>query len=614
MPWVGRRKGAGRTAPPIDLHATCLAQIVRIVSFISFAFVLALGTGFGSGPFLCPGFGFGFGCGFGFGLGLRALPPVVLGVQPALAAETRLAPEMLLAGDRAWEDLARLEATGALPVGLTALRPVPRWVAARWVVEMRDAPAAQVDAAALARLEREFAREIRRLGFVSQARETPPALRLADEDADASAGETRLAGEEREAGVLDGARSELRAGPTAAVQARASGGEARFGDSTRAGLYSVLLLGSAAAFQGELWIGEVERGREIGDPLVAHTDVLYFSEEAGAAVGLDSFRLRLARGRHHWGAGRSESLLLDRLAPPLDFLEWAVDLPRGIRFVSWSGTLGARDERGIAAHRLEVPFGDGLRLALSEGVRFTGGLDHPLYLLGIFPYTLVQRFDEQDARDPEDEDRQRNNVLLDLELMARPRPGSVVTLEFLADDIATEEADSPARLAGRLGAGIAPRVLGAPLELRLEGTKVSRYTYAVFYRDVCECDWIQQGRAIGDPDGPDQEALRLWAGRAIGRDHEVALSAIWANRGASPLGEAWVPGGPGQEGLTSEALHVSSPVERERGMAGSWRWMPRDNIWIETIASVSRFRNAGNRPGGETETAWRLELRAAARY
>jgi hypothetical protein len=470
---------------------------------------------------------------------------------------------------------------------------------ASWIADAGEHP--QADGASLRRLKRAFARELRRIGSPDRFEETGPFLRLRGDS---------LPGDR----ALDGTDVELRAGPTLSFQAHARDTDLRLGDSTRAGLYGVVLFRKTAALQGELFIGEIEDGRRIGDPLIKGTDILYFAEEIGAIASTGNFHLRLARGRHHWGHGSGPALLLDRSAAPLNSLEWGLGLPGGIRFRSWVGTLNWFEERGIAAHRLELPLGSDLRIAISEGVRFHGRLDHPLYLLGLMPYTLVQRFDEQDTAIDSLRMLQRNNILAMIDLIWRPRPGALAYTEILVDDIPAETADAPARIGGRLGLALLPIVSGVPLEVRLEGTKIGRYTYAVEYGGGCECDWIHQDRALGDPSGPDQEAIRLWVGRSLGRDHHLELFMLYANRGGGTLGEAWIGQESDLSGLTRRALTVSPPVTRTRRISLSWDWTPRDNLRFELVGGGTFSRSGEARPGNRwrghfdlsSRLSWRL--------
>lgn len=535
---------------------------------------------------------------------LTATVLAAIAVAGAIATVARcapaqpIAPEMLDPGDSSWEDLWRLELSGALPAGATNLRPIPRGEAASWIAEAARDP--RTPAASLARLQRWFARELRRNGTPVADRETPAALRLTGDPEEGDM-------------TLDGARSELRIGPTLSLQARAGDGDAEFGDSTRAGLYGVLLYGSHAAIQGELFVGEIEDGSEIGDPLIAGTDILYFSESVGAAFATRDLRLRLARGRHRWGPAPGSSLLLDGAAAPVNFFEWNLRLPARIRFQSWTGSLNMSEERGIAAHRLDIPFGRNLAIGLAEGVRYTGGPGHPLYLLGLLPYTLVQRLDEQDSADPATRDEQRNNVLAAMDVVWRPRTGWLVYSEALIDDLPAATADAPARIGARLGVTSLIEIAGVPVEMGLEGTKVGQYVYSVDYENGCECDWAHQGEPLGEPNGPDREALSAWAGRSLGRNHRLEMRALIANKGAGRLGDAWSSEDEGSDHPTRDALHVSPPVERRHAVGLRWRWDPRDNLFMDVGATYARIQNAGNQSSDGTDDRFGIELRAGWR-
>ncbi len=505
----------------------------------------------------------------------------------------KLAPESLDPGDPVWEELWRLEVAGDLPAGLTAMRSATRGEAAAWVaaVDVRSVR----DSHSLARARRLLARELRRLGAFSPEQETAPALLL-------------RGGAWGDSLALDGVRSELRAGPSLAIQARAEdGGESDLGDSTRAGVYGTLAIGRSAVLTGEIFVGELEDGRRFGDPLIHGTDILYYSERVEAAFAAREIGARIARGRHHWGVGPGQSLLLDGRAAPLGFFEWSCDLPAGMRFRSWTGSLDAAEQLGIAAHRLEVPLMRDLRVSLSEAVRYEGGPDRLLYLLGLVPYTLVQRFDWQDAGEGADRERLRNNVLADLEIVWRPRVGHLTHAEILVDDLPAASSDAPARVAGRFGHAIHFTAGGQPCDVRIEGTKVGRYVYSVDYGDGCSCDWIHQDRSIGYPGGPDQERIDLEAGLSWNREHRMSLRGVWSNVGAGRLGEAWHGQETGDD-LTSRALRVSGPVTRERGLGGVWSYQPRDNLAVEVEAIARWIKDPA--AGGTYEPSARAEIRA----
>jgi len=512
----------------------------------------------------------------------------LFGLLAAGARGDRLAPEILNAGDAAWEDLYLLELSGAMPAGISSMRPIPRGEAARWIAgASRAGPVASAASEIpFARLDRRFSRELRRLGERPRHRETPPAILLAERP------------HPQNSLALDGASSELRLGGAFSLHGRSRDGLQTIGDSTRAGIYGVFLLGRTVALQGEIFVGKIREGRSFGDPLVAGTDILYFLDEASAAVAADGFWARLARGRHRWGPGWGSALLLDGASAPINFLEYDLSLPAGIRFRSFSGSLNVAEERGIAAHRLEVPLGPDLRVAIFEGVRFYGGFDHPLYLLGLLPYTLVQRLDWQDSAVDSLRMRQRNNVLAGADVCWRPAARSLAYAELLVDDLPAASGKAPARVGFRIGVAFMPSVGGAPIDVGLEAAKISRYAYGVYYGHDGDLGWIHQGRGIGERDGPDQEAIRLRLGRYAGRDLRIEIGLLYANRGAGDLGEAWSESLAAVTSPTRRALTVSGPVERERGASLRWSWDPRDNVSVSLLTRGSLVRHPGNRPGG----------------
>ena len=65
--------------------------------------------------------------------------------------------------------------------------------------------------------------------------------------------------------------------------------------------------------------------------------------------------------------------------------------------------------------------------------------------------------------------------------------------ELLLDDLATETADMPHRMAWQAGAAIGFRAGRWPAELTLEHTKVFRFTYSVSY----DRNYIFSGRPLG---------------------------------------------------------------------------------------------------------------------
>lgn len=495
-------------------------------------------------------------------------------------------PEMLGSTDPAWGDFLRLEIEGALPAGISSARPVTRAEAAAWVRMAAESGAA--DPVLLARLRRSFARELRRAGGGSARRETPALVRLASFPPDSS-------------GPLDGAEAELRAGIDARLALRGPFDRIEAGDSTRAGIYAVFVHERWLAMQGDLYVADLEGGRSYADPLVKDTDLVYMLDEAGITAEHGALRARVARTRHRWGPGAWSPLLLGSDAQPVNAVEWQADLPRGIRARAWTGSLNALEQRGVAAHRIEIPLARTLRIALSEGARFRGGIDQSLYLMGVIPYTLVQRLEWKSLASDSLKMAERNNVLATLEAVYAPGRRMQTWIELLVDDIPATSGNSPARLGGRLGWAIAATLGGRRVDASLEGMKIGRYTYAVYYGE----DWVHEDRPLGHVLGADVEAWRLDVGCDLSVDHRVEAGFVWINDGAGSLGESWPENPPAQEHPTRTALTVAGPVTRIREGALRWSFAPRDNSSLGVGVTLRR---------ADGETQGRLTLDARVRY
>ncbi len=400
-------------------------------------------------------------------------------------------------------------------------------------------------------------------------------------------------GASRRPGVLiherDGDR-ELLAGLYARLRPVLTDGEyGDWTDSTRAGLRAVLLLGTRAVFSGGLFAAEVPRGRSFADPLVAGTDLILHEEQMTLSARALGLRLRLGRDRHRWGPGRTGTLLLSDAGQPFNFCEYRVRLGARLSFIALTGATSLHQKRYLAAHRLTwTPRGD-LSIGLAEGARYQANDPHVLYASGIVPYTLVERFDFQDNLDQSDRGLQRNNTLWSCDVAWRPRPGWLLYGELLADDIGTEDAETPSRGAYQAGVLYAPRWRGWDWTLGLEHTRVSRFTYAVYYQEQCRCDWEHQHEPLGYREGPDVAATSArcavdlspqWGGR-IWLDH--------LSRGEGRLGDAWFPSStgcePGPQCGAASAWVLGGDVRRAwaLGLAVAYRPAPivRASVWGE---------------------------------
>jgi len=378
----------------------------------------------------------------------------------------------------------------------------------------------------------------------------------------------------------------------------AEGGEAAWTDSSRVGIRGIFTHGSSLVVRAGLFAAEVSEGRRFADPLMAGTDLILHEEEMTISARILGARIRAGRDRHRWGPGISGTLLLSDDGEPFDFAEYQVRMGEHLRFLALTGITSTHQRRYLSAHRLTWTPRPDLSLSFSEGARFQSESPPLLYATGIVPYTLVERMDLQDNLADSTREESRNNVLWSLDVCWRPRPGWLLYAEVLADDIGTETGEAPNRGGLQLGGSMAPRWRGWDWTLGAEFTRISNYTYSVYYQSACLCDWEHQGEAVGYALGCDVASLLCRC--------TVDWSDTWGARtwvrhvaqGEGEIGRPWSPSstgcGDGADCGEVRAWSLSGVVERRWAGGFEIRCRPhrlaRGGIWIE----VGRVENGGH--------------------
>jgi hypothetical protein len=457
----------------------------------------------------------------------------------------------------AYDDLTALWNRGLVDSLNVATRPWSRVEIARALA--RVAGGDRGDPVFL-RLERQFARELAAIGAEAPA-ETPPLLSLRDGDS--------------EARLVVGADGRAAGTPP---------GDARFAPGS-----GVFLRGRAWLAPGGFVLAEVRAQRTgldrgIGDSLVKNRDFYLDTGEAYVTVSPAGFEMLFGLAETRWGPGRTGTLLLSDAADPFAVLRLRRKFAGRLELSLFHGTLVQSDNRHVAMHRLSLRVSPALTLGFAEAARYDARSPELLYLLNLVPYTLVERFSQKHAELPP-EISQRNNVMMAADVTWRFRRDASLWAEFLLDDLATETADMPHRMAWQAGAALSFRLGRWPAEAMLEHTKVFRFTYAVSY----DRDYIFSGRPLGYADGPDAEryALRLRADPA--EAWTVALDAGLLRRGEGFLGEFWDAGNP-LEPWSGASL--TGTVESAARVTPSAAWTPRDNVRVRAGAGVVHVRNA----------------------
>jgi hypothetical protein len=406
-----------------------------------------------------------------------------------------------------------------------------------------------------------------------------------------------------------------------------SGNRAAWTDSSRLGFRAVFCAGSSIVISTGLFLAQVEEGRSFADPLIAGTDFILHEEEATISARVGPFRLRAGRDRHRWGPGVSGSLLLCDTGAPFNFMEYQLRLGDRVRFLALTGVTSrhaaAYDQsanphtlRYLSAHRLMWNITPDLSVSFSEGARYQAGAPHVLYMVGFVPYTLVERLDIQDEPSDSTDNYLRNNVLWSVDCSWRPTPGCVLYGELLADDIATTSSEMPTRGGFQVGFTLAPRWQGWDWTVGAEFTKVSNYTYSVYYQDLCQCDWDHQGGGLGYGLGPDVEDLLLrclvdpalrWGGGAWLRV---------TSKGEGAIGKPWKPVSTGCSPCCDpdcgevSAWDLSGVVERTVALGVEARYRPAGWCWGGASYEVRRVTHAAHcaEAGPCTESTLRIFL------
>lgn len=493
----------------------------------------------------------------------RPLPAcwiLVLAVAAAAVPAPRAAAEpveYLPPSHWAYDDLLALWNRGVVDSLNVTARPWSRIEIARALSHVADRDRSDP---VFVRLERQFARELARVGADGPA-ETAPLLSLHDGDS--------------EMRVTVGAAGEAAGTPP---------GDAQLVPGT-----GIFVRARAYLVPGGFLLADLRAQRtgvdhSIGDSIVKNKDFYLDTGEAYFTVAPGGFEVLFGLAKTRWGPGRTGTLLLSDAPDPFAVLRLRKRFAGRLELDTFHGTLVQSDNRHVAMHRLSVRVAPTLTLGWAEAARYDARAPELLYVLNLVPYTLLERF-SQKYRELEPEIVQRNNVMMAGDLTWRFRENASVWAEFLLDDLATETADMPHRMAWQAGAAVGFRVGRVPAEIVLEHTKVFRFTYAVGY----DRNYIFADRPLGYADGPDRErwTLRLRADPAAA--WTLGLEVDLLRRGEGFLGEFWDPAFPLEpwSGAT-----LTGTVESEIRATPSVAWTPRDNVRLHAGAGLRHARNA----------------------
>ena len=353
----------------------------------------------------------------------------------------------------------------------------------------------------------------------------------------------------------------------------------------------------------DLVAGYQDSARSFADPIFLDTDITTFTSEIylGYTGSGGRWNVQVGRSRWHWGPGEEASLLLSKTAPAITGLAFHVRLePLRADLTALSATLRSSAGEQLAAHRIEWQPADGVRVGIAEAARYRASGWHPLYVVGLIPYQLVQRLQLQD--EPGAIPALRNNVIVAADASWRVAPGTRIYGEYLLDDMHfIRLVTIPNKYAYQVGwEGVAP-AFGARATWGIELTRVTRFVYTSSFGR----DFSVQGQPLGFPFAPDARRLRVRVGWDPAAAWQLIAVGTETLRGENTLQEPFLPGTP-----TVDAARFEGVVTRTREIETGVRWWPAGGIDLEARAGYQWVEHAAHLPGVDTESpSARLALR-----
>ncbi len=490
------------------------------------------------------------------------------------ASSATAAPLKYLPPDHpAYADLENLWTRGVLDSLNLSVRPWSRFEIASSLARARRQSRPGSADLVLRRMFREFALEMEWLDEDAPYRETPPRL------------------------TLEEPGTSLRVLTGVSLSASGEGIDDLGFDPGSMGFVECEVFAEPGFYAtAELLARRMEPGRLVQDTLVKNANLLLHSEEGYFSIASRHFDVLLGYTKTRWGPGRSGTLMLSDAAPPYGVLRAERTIAGKLELNALSGVLSQPDGHYMAAHRATLRLTPNLSFGVSETVRYDSEAPGYLYAVNLIPYTIVHKIQAMDGENG-GSIIIRNNVMMGADVNWRIRPGWRVYSELLVDDLASETATMPNRLAGQIGVHHARLMAGQPASLLFEFTKVLRYTYATFY----DRDFILDDRPLGYAGGPDTERLCGAVSVDTGVDWSWSALLDIRRQGRGFLGESWSTD---NEQKPWSTVDLAGPVQRiTRGVIGV-DWIPKDTVRAHLGLGWEWTRNDGNARGRHDDAPW----------
>ncbi len=342
-------------------------------------------------------------------------------------------------------------------------------------------------------------------------------------------------------------------------------------------------------------VGRIDDAPRFADPIIPGHNIIVLTEESFISYTEEQgqWGLQFGKNRWHWGPGEEGSLVMSRTSPALTGIALRAhhDALRADG-IALNATLGDAAGEQLAAHRIEWQFTDGVRVGVTEAARYKAPGWRPLYLIGIIPYVLVQRLEQQS--EPDSLAALRNNVVMSIDAAWRLAEGSRVYGEVLLDDLHAASGETPNKFGYMVGWEGAGMVGGGRLSWGGEWTRISRYVYTSFFGR----DYETQGKPIGFPTGPDTRRVRLRAAWDPAVEWTVFANATHSDKGENDISEPYVPG----TGRVSAAAFLGV-VETTREIELGGRWWPSSGVYVAVSGGYRWIDQYTHVPGRQHRTA-----------
>lgn len=318
-------------------------------------------------------------------------------------------------------------------------------------------------------------------------------------------------------------------------------------------------------------------------------------------IGYDRGGISLVAGRDEvgWGGSRETGLLFAGDAPAMDMVKLALGTRR-VLFTALHSQLrpgrhdpwGTGVRRFVAAHRLEVLLGRNWDISVSEAVLYggEGRTFEPGYLNPLAPFYAEQW------------NSYRNDNLLVSGDVSLSLPGrGEVRAEVVIDDFQIDPGSEPNEMGFGIWADAVNPWLG---DRSLVGCSYVRIANRTYGHAVPWNRWVQEGKVMGFPGGPDGDSFQAKATWAPWNSVELDARYNLARRGEGLVDD--VQDQPGRE-----TKFPSGVVETRHDLSAGAAWRPSRALEIHGRVGWLSTSNTDNVDG---RRASGLEVSAAVAY